>query len=43
VFAHCADYSRTYQGTPVLEAPHGAILTEKTPRRITRGQLQTAG
>src|SRR6266436_9039176 len=21
VFAHCADYSRTYQGTPVLEPP----------------------
>src|SRR5262249_33464198 len=32
VFARC----RTYQGTPVLEPPDGAILTEEAPRRIKR-------
>jgi hypothetical protein len=42
VFARCADYSRTYQGTPVLEPPEGAILTEKTPRHIKREQSQPA-
>src|SRR5260221_14309975 len=31
---YCADCSRTYQGPPLSEAPHRAMLTEKTPRRI---------
>jgi hypothetical protein len=28
-FAQCADYSRTYQGPPHLEAPHGCNVNRK--------------